>query len=92
MRGLQKKMIVVRTHDSRLFEEAYFVMRKDGASPADSSRDMLAEADRIISGTLSDKTEPSPHRKKTPWWQKVLWLGAGILCGSGITVLLRFLG
>ena len=28
LRGAQKQMIVIRTHDSRLFEEAYFVVRK----------------------------------------------------------------
>ena len=45
LKGAQKRMIVVKTADSRLFEEAYFVMRAD-TSP--SGEDMVYEANKII--------------------------------------------
>ena len=49
MRGCEKRMVFLRHADSELFEEAYFVMRRDIARrPA--HRDMVAEAERILKG------------------------------------------
>ena len=48
LRGAQKQMIVIRTHDSRLFEEAYFVVRKPRTGRPACKEDMLWEANRII--------------------------------------------
>ena len=48
IKGAQKKMVVVRTRDSRLFEEAYFVMRHDTPSEHKKDDDIVAEANRII--------------------------------------------
>ncbi len=51
LKGAQKQMIVVRTRNSRLFEEAYFVMRRGVGREADEL-DMLWEANRIIESSL----------------------------------------
>ena len=52
LRGAQKQMIVVRTHGSRVFEEACFVIRR-GAVQADADEgDMLREANHIIETSL----------------------------------------
>lgn len=48
IKGAQKKMVVVRTRDSRLFEEAYFVMRHDTPDESRKDNDIVAEANRII--------------------------------------------
>ena len=45
LKGAQKKMIVVKTGSSELFEEAYFVLK---ASEVRGESDMLTEANRII--------------------------------------------
>lgn len=45
IKGAQKRMIVVKTSDSSIFEEAYFVLRKDSLG---GGEDMVAEANRII--------------------------------------------
>ncbi len=45
IKGAQKRMIVVKTADSKLFEEAYFVMRGDMNV---SEGDMVSEANKII--------------------------------------------
>ena len=53
LRGAQKQMIVIRTHDSRLFEEAYFVVRKPRTGRPACKEDMLWEANRIIERSLA---------------------------------------
>ncbi len=86
LKGAQKRMIVVRTRDSRLFEEAYFVIRGEG-NPADAHRDMLDEANRIIdSGT----PPPSPPVRRTArrWLSRLLWFVGGAAVGIGATLLL----
>lgn len=53
LRGAQKQMIVIRTHDSRPFEEAYFVVRKPRTGRPACKEDMLWEANRIIERSLA---------------------------------------
>lgn len=53
LRGAQKQMIVVRTRDSRVFEEAYFVVRRGKTPPAVCKEDMLFEANRIIERSIA---------------------------------------
>lgn len=53
LRGAQKQMIVIRTHDSRLFEEAYFVVRKPRTGRPACKEDMLWEANRIIERSIA---------------------------------------
>lgn len=46
LRGCQKQMIVLQTQESRVFETAFLVLRRENASVG--VEDMLAEANRII--------------------------------------------
>lgn len=87
IRGAQKKMIVIRTHDSRVFEEAYFVMRRDGDIGTEES-DMMDEADRIIRRSLAGHHESlsddRPQKKRIRGWlSRAAWFGAGLLLGGG---------
>lgn len=87
IRGAQKKMIVIRTHDSRVFEEAYFVMRRDGDLGTEES-DMMDEADRIIRRSLAGHRESlSSGRQKRQrlggWLSKAAWFGTGLFLGGG---------
>ncbi len=94
IRGAQKKMIVIRTHDSRVFEEAYFVMRRDTEGTVESC-DMLTEADRIIRRNTAGMGGGHPPEREgkrpRPWLSKVCWLLLGILIGGGGTGLLILL-
>ena len=54
VKGAQKRMVVVKTADSDMFEEAYFVIRRNAGH---RSMDMLAEANRIIEGCGIGKRE-----------------------------------
>ncbi|MBQ9806134.1 MAG: hypothetical protein IJW49_06490 [Clostridia bacterium] len=48
IKGAQKQMIVLRTADSRYFDEAYFVLRRELPVQKGASGEMLFEADRIL--------------------------------------------
>ena len=50
MRGSEKKVIYVKDTGSKLFEEAYFVLRRGVSESADGSdaADMVREASRIV--------------------------------------------
>ena len=50
IKGAQKKVVVVRTGESEIFEEAFFVLRDGGER---TRGDMIAEANRIIETNAS---------------------------------------
>lgn len=85
LKGAQKKMIVVRTRDSHLFEEAYFVMR-DGGNPANAQRDMLVEAYRLIDGGTPSADKAAPGRKGRRWVGRLLWFLGGLVSGAGVVL------
>ena len=90
LRGAKKNMIVVRTRDSRMFEEAYFVMRRDAGGSADET-DMLWEANRILESTAhGGGREPSP-KHASGRLRGALWFALGAISGGGITGLLWLL-
>ena len=101
LRGSQKRMIVVRTRDSRVFEEAYFVMRRDadraGTRKQDTDElDMLWEANRILENSLakvkgSAAPAPAPLPPRQSLSRRLLWFASGLVSGGGLVGLLWFL-
>lgn len=77
IKGARKQMIVLRTGDSKYFDEAYFVLRKNVPPHATGRDDILNEANRI----LSETTAKPRTAKRAPW---LFWgiFFAGILCGA----------
>lgn len=77
VKGAQKQMIVIKTGDSRYFDEAYFVLRREIEHSRTARRDMIGEANRILEECLPDT---ATRAKRTPraW---LLFVG-GILCGA----------
>jgi hypothetical protein len=55
VRGCEKKLIRLGNPDSRYFEEVLFILRDDEATGRAAARDIIAEANRILS-------ENTPHR------------------------------
>ena len=80
-------MIVVRTRDSRMFEEAYFVMRRDRETGNANDPDILWEANRILESAtphaLRESREGQASRRRIRW-RDVLWFGLGLFSGGGI--------
>lgn len=94
LKGAQKRMIVIRTRDSRLFEEAYFVMRRDLPDGDAHRSDMLWEANRIVERSLgvptatADRASAPPKPSCKRWLIHALTFTAGLLSGGLLAFLL----
>ena len=87
IKGAQKRMIVVKTTESKIFEEAYFVLRREAEGV--SQGDMVGEANRIIEECGGKKP------KKSRWLRDkiahaALFLGSGAI-GGGIVGIIAWL-
>ncbi len=82
IKGAQKQMIVLRTGNSRYFDEAYFVLRREvKLSRGSSKNEMLREANRI----LEECAPTSPPRRRRG--RSILLFFLGLFLGVGGTVL-----
>ena len=66
LKGVQKKMIVVKTSAESCFESACFVLRARGARGNISEEAMLHEARRIIAQSEGDRGKKKRFFKKYP--------------------------
>ena len=84
LRGTNKRMVIVKSNDSKLFEEAQFILREDQAEP--SLPDLLEEANRIVENSRF----PTPLKKsKRRNWQFVAGIFTGALIeASGLVLYL----
>ena len=87
LKGAQKRMIVVKTQDSRVFEEAYFVMRTDTAA---SGEDMVSEANKIIE-RCCEKRRDRKRRIDREMLVPICAFMLGSIIGSAITVLVMLI-
>ncbi len=84
LKGAQKRMIVVKTADSDIFEEAYFVVR---GGVERSKPDMVLEANRIIDG-CSEKRKEKRRRDARILLLPLICFMIGTLFGGGIAALI----
>ena len=64
LKGAQKKMYVVKMEEDSLFEEAYFVLKRERVDA--QGKDMVSEATRIIRQSTGQQSAPAP-KKNLPW-------------------------
>ena len=83
IKGARKQMIVIRTGDSRYFDEAYFVLRREFPIQKGASGEMLIEADRILRESTTD-TRIGKKKRKRSW----LPFCIGFFLGGGGSALL----
>ena len=84
VRGTQRKMVVVKAQDSELFEEAYFILRKDLGHKQSASEDsMVLEANRIINKSVFSR-ERDRHGGAGVTLKDFLFYVGGFVSGSGI--------
>ena len=81
IKGSQKQMIVVRTGNSRYFDEAYFVLRRDIKPERREQNDMLSEANRILK-----ESETVRPVKKSRKLRQFLLFALGLLLGAAVAV------
>jgi hypothetical protein len=88
IKGFQKRMIVLKTVESRYFDEAYFLIRREAEPQETVSDDMLTEANRILCGCLSGPAEKKPEKGGL----ERLWIFLlGLICGVCVGLLAFFL-
>ena len=87
LKGSQKQMIVIRTGDSRYFDEAYFVLRREIKTHRVTQSDMISEANRIL---RESQLEPPISQKQKKRRGLLLFL-AGICCGGLLAALVCLL-
>ena len=85
IRGAQRNMIVVKTSDSELFEEAHFFVRREVSA---KSFDLLTEADKIIRGDAEDRGEKK--RRRCSISVGALIFSSGLVIGAFMMLLLVF--
>jgi hypothetical protein len=93
LKGAEKRMIVVRTRDSRMFEEAYFVVRPEADRRTETETDMLREANRILEGSGAENRYSRLPCPEEPRWgtgllRGLVWFSLGLLTGGGSVGLL----
>jgi hypothetical protein len=86
IKGARKQMIVVRTGNSRYFDEAYFVLRENMQKDARKSKDILGEANRILT-ELAPDTQREQKKARSSW----LCFGIGGICGAVLALILTLL-
>lgn len=86
IKGSQKQLIVLRTGNSRYFDEAYFVLRRELQSGKCDRSDILLEANRILR-----ESAPEPRGSKRKSMRAWICFLGGILCGGVLCTLLFLL-
>lgn len=80
LKGAQKRMYVVKLGEDSLFEEAYFVLRREAGTV--QGGDMVSEANKII--RQSDRGPTQPPRKGRELWKIALGFVCGLVTGGGV--------
>lgn len=75
LKGSNRRLVVVRSRDSKLFEEAHFILREENADQP--LADLLEEANRIV-----EKSHFPTHART--FRRSRLSFSAGILVGASI--------
>ena len=78
IKGAQKRMIVVKTADSAIFEEVHFVMRRESSA---ERIDMLAEANKIIESCDCNKKRGRARRLRGALISLCVFLCGGVTGG-----------
>ncbi len=85
IKGCQKNVVWIRSTESELFEEAYFIVSDRVKSKRISENDMVSEANRLIADRFAPiptfGTEQKPHLPKK---EKIKWFFFGI--GASVCV------
>lgn len=87
VKGVNKRVIVVRAPDPRLFEQAIFIIREDALTEGVSAEEVLSEAQRAAKNYVRYHTGPGKKLHSIP---APVWAAAGALMTAaawGLTIL-----
>ena len=86
IKGASRRMVVLKNTGSPLFEEAYFILRRE-AEEKSLRTDMVSEANRIVAANVLPRAD---RRRRRGLLAIGLFL-LGVLTGGGAAALLLFL-
>ena len=67
VKGVTRRVIVIKTPDPRLFEEAIFIVREDAlGKPGLSSDDIIKEAQRVADRYVKSSLHATREKKSLP--------------------------
>lgn len=75
LKGASRRVVVVKSRDSKLFEEAHFILREE--HEADSLPDLLEEANRIVEQSRFPRSKRKSKRSG-------ILFGVGLFSGAAI--------
>ena len=81
MRGYQKKVIYLKNTGSPLFDEAYFIVSREGEATGLAEGDMVYEANRIIDESLDGES----GGERRVMLRRILGFGLPFLLGAVIS-------
>ena len=88
VKGVQRRMVEVRLRDSKIYESACLVLRTEAPVKSSGERELLDEANRIISSFEIGKTKKGDRDIFRKIVTGVLILMLGILIGFALGVLI----
>lgn len=77
IRGTQREMIMLKGDKSSAFESVFFIIRTDVTAPRGTQKDMLAEANKIIS-----QNRPTKKRRGVMLWESIKKRAPAFLFGA----------
>jgi hypothetical protein len=91
IKGVQRKMIMVKTDSSSLFETAYFVLRSDADKTRDEALDLLGEATRLVNQSYNDNEKRKEKKKRFGRFAAFCFFLLGVIFGAGSSALTFFI-
>lgn len=82
MRGCQRQIIMLRGTDSQIFDEAYFLLRKDFDRSRGEEGELVREAERLVALNTT--------RRRVRVVSKWALFAAGMLAGGLLCLLVRW--
>ena len=87
MRGYQKKVIFLKNTGSHLFDEAYFVVSRQGEEAAIGKSDMILEANRIIKERIGNDAQNIRREKGERTWSFYPPFFLGVFVASAVMLI-----
>ena len=84
MRGCERKIIMLKGTDSEIFDEAYFLLRRDFKNGGNSD-EIVREAQRIVD------TNTTQQRKKKFTIRDISTCGIGVAIGAAAAIILMII-
>lgn len=88
IKGCQKRIIQIKDTKSKLFEEAYFVLRCEINEPTIHSKDIINEATTVINSYSGEKGDSKSSPKKI---RRFLWFLLGAASSFALSITAYFL-